>query len=62
MPDTPTVRIAEKATLAVLKGGPEFQAWFRRLQTQTRLPGALILDAALVEYARARGFDEPPPR
>ena len=62
MPDTGTNRVPEKATLAVLKGGPEFRAWFRRLQTQTRLPGALILDAALVEYARARGFDEPPPR
>ena len=62
MPDTTTLRTAEKATLAVLKGGPEFQAWFRRLQTQTRLPGALILDAALVEYARTRGFEEPPPR
>ena len=51
-----------KSTLAVLKGGPEFTSWFRRLQTLTRLPGALILDAALVEFARARGFDDPPLR
>lgn len=62
MSDNPASRAPEKATLAVLKGGPEFQAWFRRLQAQARLPGALILDAALVEYARARGFDDPPPR
>ena len=62
MPDAPKREPPSKPTLTVLKGGPQFQTWFRRLQAQTRLPGALILDAALVEYARARGFDEPPPR
>ncbi len=62
MPDAPKREPSNKPTLAVLKGGPEFQTWFRRLQTQTRLPGALILDAALVEYAKSRGFDVPPPR
>lgn len=62
MPETVPQSEPPKSTLAVLKGGPEFQAWFRRLQTQTRLPGALILDAALVEFARARGFEPPPPR
>jgi len=62
MPNDPKPRPLEKATLAVLKGGPEFQAWFRRLQDQTRLPAALILDQALVEFARYKGFDEPPPR
>jgi len=62
MPDPPKRPTNEKAALAVLKGGPDFQAWFKRLQEHTRLPAALILDAALVEYARAKGFDEPPPR
>ena len=62
MPEILSEQQPAKLTLAVLKGGPEFQAWFRRLQTQSRLPGALILDAAVIEYARARGFDEPPPR
>ena len=51
-----------KATVAVIKGSPEFQSWFNRLRDQTRLPAALLLDAALVEYAKAKGFDEPPPR
>ncbi|SIO63392.1 hypothetical protein SAMN05444166_7333 [Singulisphaera sp. GP187] len=52
----------QKVTLAVLKGGPEFQAWFGRLRDQTRLPAALLLDQALVEFARSRGFEVPPPR
>jgi hypothetical protein len=62
MPDPPKRPPVAKATLAVLKGGPEFQTWFRRLQELTRLPAALLLDASLVEFARARGFEEPPPR
>lgn len=62
MSDSPRHAQVEKATLAVLKGGPEFQAWFHRLRDQTRLPAALLLDAALVEFARAKGFEEPPQR
>lgn len=62
MPDPLEHPPVEKATLAVLKGGPDFRLWFRRLQDQTRLPAALLLDAALVAYARTLGFDEPPRR
>ena len=62
MPDVPRSQQASKATVAVLKGGQEFQNWFRRLQDRTRLPAALVLDAALVAYAKSFGFDDPPPR
>lgn len=62
MPDPPTPRSSEKATVATLKAGPPFQDWFRRLQDHTRLPAGLILDAALVAYAKSIGFEQPPPR
>jgi hypothetical protein len=62
MPDATSPRATEKATIAVLKGGPEFQAWFNSLRDHTRLPAALLLDAALVTYARSIGFDHPPQR
>ena len=62
MSETPKHPPVEKATLAVLKGGPDFQAWFNRLRDQTRLPAALLLDAALVAYAKSIGFEPPPPR
>ena len=62
MPDDRSPRPPGKITVAVLKGGPEFQVWFNRLREQTRLPAALVLDAALVEFARAKGFEQPPPR
>jgi hypothetical protein len=51
-----------KATVAVIKGGPEFLAWFNRLRDYTRLPAALLLDAALVEFAKAKDFEQPPQR
>jgi hypothetical protein len=62
MPDAVSPRPPEKTTVAVLKAGTKFQAWFKRLQDQTRLPAGLILDAALVAYAKSIGFEEPPPR
>ncbi|SIO63332.1 hypothetical protein SAMN05444166_7315 [Singulisphaera sp. GP187] len=60
MADTPTPRTPDKVTIAVLKGGPEFQTWFHRLREQTRLPAALLLDASLVAYVKCIGFEEPP--
>jgi len=62
MPIPPKPQSARKETVAVVKGGPEFQAWFRRLQELTRLPATLLLDAALVSHAKSLGFEEPPPR
>jgi hypothetical protein len=60
--EDPRSQPSAKATIAVIKGGPEFQAWFDRLQKQLRLPAALVLDLALVELAKAKGFEDPPPR
>ena len=59
MSDAASPRSTEKSTIAVLKGGPDYAIWFRRLQDQTRLPAALLLDAALVEFAKAKGFTTP---
>jgi hypothetical protein len=62
MPTPPRRQPQRKATVAVIKGGPEFQAWFGRLQELTRLPAALLLDAALASYARSLNFEDPPQR
>lgn len=62
MPIPPRSQGTQKVSVAVLKGDPEYAAWFKRLQELTRLPAALVLDAALVAYARTLGFDEPPQR
>jgi hypothetical protein len=51
-----------KTNVAVIKAGTEFQAWFHRFREHLRLPAALLLDLALVELAKAKGFEEPPSR
>lgn len=61
MPDAPIPQSPNKSAVAVLKGGPEFQVWFKRLQDRTRLPATLPLDAALVTYDKSLGFEGPIP-
>jgi len=46
MPENPNSPPSAKTTVAVIKGGPEFLAWFNRLRDYTSLPAALLLDAA----------------
>jgi hypothetical protein len=62
MPDKAAPRSSEKTTVAVIKGSPRYLTWFNRLRDHTRLPAALLLDAALVAYAKSIGFEEPPAR
>lgn len=40
---------------------PAWMDWLKRLGEHCRLKGADVIDQAVTEYAKARGFDEPPP-
>jgi hypothetical protein len=62
MPEIPNERNEEKVTIAALKGSRQYLEWFHRLREHTRLPAAVLLDAALVSFARRTGFEEPPQR
>ena len=62
MPEPTQTRSSPKTTIAVLKAGPEFREWLKRFRDHLRLPAAHLLDAALVQLAKAKGFEEPPPR
>lgn len=57
MPEISKHPPTEKMTVAVIKGSQVYFAWFSRLREHTRLPAAILLDAALVAYAKALGFD-----
>ncbi len=48
MPETQKPRDTERRTIAALKGGSEFHAWFGRFQQKFRLPAATLLDVAYV--------------
>jgi hypothetical protein len=45
-----------------IKGRPEWREWVDRAATFCRTDVAKLVDAALVEYLKQRGFDEPAPR
>jgi hypothetical protein len=51
----PSVGFALKASL-------EWNDWFGRLSEATRLPRPVLVDQALSEFARQRGFEAPPHR
>jgi hypothetical protein len=46
----------------VVTGSPEWVAWLHRGARFLRADVAKMIDMATVEYARNRGFDDPPPR
>ena len=44
-----------------IRSGPEWAAWLERAVKHCRTDTAKFLDAAAAEYAKANGFEEPPP-
>lgn len=51
-----------RPTAMTIKGRPEWREWVERGAEFCRTDVAKLVDAALVEYMKQRGFDEPPPR
>ncbi len=46
-----------------IRATPEWAEWLERAATFCRTDTSKLIDAALVDYMRARGFSEdPPPR
>ena len=55
-------RESPRPTAMTIKGRPEWREWVERGSEFCRTDVAKLVDAALVEYLKQRGFDEPPPR
>ncbi len=52
-----------RGMLATMKASAEFVAWFRELLAYLRMPGATVIEHALIEFAKKSGFPkQPPPR
>lgn len=51
-----------RVTIGTVKGSREFSDWARALAKRERLSISLLLEHALVSYAREKGFEEPPNR
>ena len=52
-----------RKTIAVtIKGSPEWKHWIDGLADHCRLDVAKVIDRAMVEYAKAVGYDRKAPR
>ncbi len=45
-----------------IRGSAEWRAWVDRGAEFCRTDTSKLIDAALIEYLKARGFTEPPPK
>jgi hypothetical protein len=54
-------RAGEKPTVVTIKGNPEWRDWVDRGAKHCRTDVAKLIDAAVVDYLRARGFSEEAP-
>lgn len=44
-----------------MKGTDEWKGWLERLARYLRMPTSAVVDNALVDYAKAKGFTEEAP-
>ncbi len=51
----------KKRSLLGIKGSEEFATWLDGLATHTRLPLSILVEHALIAYAKQVGYDPTPP-
>jgi hypothetical protein len=51
-----------RPTAMNMKGREEWVAWLKRFAAKERVASTMLVDIAVTAYAKARGFEEPPPR
>jgi hypothetical protein len=60
-PEPDPGKAERKPTVLAMKGSPEWKQWLDRAARHCRLSASTLVDLAVAEYVKARGFDEPPP-
>lgn len=51
-----------RKTVLTIKGTDEWRGWLDRLSDHLRTPTSTIVDIALVEFAKGKGFNEEAPK
>ena len=51
-----------RSAVTNIRSSPEWKAWLQRFADHTRKDLADVVDEALLRYARAEGFEQPPKR
>lgn len=72
MSTTPVIAVAKKKSvpedkgrkpmIAQLRGSEEFKAWVERIADIDRSPIAVLIEKALIHYAKSLGANDPAPR
>ncbi len=52
----------KRMTVMTIKGTVEWKEWLDRLSDFSRLPSTVLIDVALADWAKQRGFLESPPK
>ena len=58
----PTPSPGPRPTALTIKGTPEWRKWVDRGADHCRTDVAKLVDAALIEYLKVKGFVEAPPK
>jgi hypothetical protein len=58
---TPLPDDESRPTVFTMKGTPEWKDWLTRLSKHCRMKSSVVVDLALVDFAKKMGFNEPPP-
>lgn len=62
MPAQPEDESKRKVNIVSIRGSKEWREWIHRFRACSRTGStADLIDQALVELAKTKGFDEPPP-
>jgi hypothetical protein len=58
----PTASPDQRPIVITYKGDLEYKRWLQRLAVHSRQSVAMVLDLALIDFAKKHGFTEPAPR
>jgi hypothetical protein len=47
--------------IASMRGTEEFSEWIQGLVEHVRMPISVVFEHALIQFAKAKGFRDPPP-
>lgn len=50
-----------KRSVISIRGSDAWLAWYTELAEFCRMPGTVLIDNALADFAQRRGFSKPPP-
>jgi hypothetical protein len=50
-----------RKTVVTIKGTEDWRSWLEEFSKHLRTPVSTVVDHALIEYAKTKGFDKAPP-